>query len=478
MRGEHDDGVAYRSLLSLRNTPACAGNTARFASAAAVFTGTPPHARGTQRHGRVGRIVDRNTPACAGNTPSSVSPSPATAEHPRMRGEHHFVDIEADDDEGTPPHARGTRVAGQAGRVRVGNTPACAGNTETSSPTGSDSREHPRMRGEHSASQTQTMGSSGTPPHARGTQASDDALPRAAGNTPACAGNTLPMVSWRVAKSEHPRMRGEHSSSDGKRNGRNGTPPHARGTPHHRLAHHMPGGNTPACAGNTGREVARQARHPEHPRMRGEHAQSFRDTCSMNGTPPHARGTLRPPLDRHSSVRNTPACAGNTCSRRPPSAPSREHPRMRGEHGGPPYRPRRGLGTPPHARGTPCRRAQRSRRAWNTPACAGNTSAAAALRLSAGTPPHARGTHFLTCASRDQLGRPYSLCFVLGPLGAESVDLRPKRRYLAALLHPCRRAGFGVNFSFGCRMRVIPSKSTGRQWWSWTAKDSRCSPGR
>ncbi|TDO41223.1 hypothetical protein C8E87_4952 [Paractinoplanes brasiliensis] len=55
-----------------------------------------------------------------------------------------------------------------------------------------------------------------------------------------------------------------------------------------------------------------------------------------------------------------------------------------------------------------------------------------------------------------------------------SVPRRPNLRRLAALLQPEGKAGLKGD-SPGRRISITPSKSTGSQWWSCTAKESLCS---
>ena len=91
------------------NTPACAGKTAS--------------ASGRSDHWWW------NTPTCAGKTADSVTASPTTGEHPRLRGEDFVNFLGRLADGGTPPPARGRRGRRGPRAPRHGNTPACAGKT-------------------------------------------------------------------------------------------------------------------------------------------------------------------------------------------------------------------------------------------------------------------------------------------------------------------------------------------------------------
>ena len=74
-----------------------------------MASGSPPHARG-----RLPLILDAVekpgiTPACAGKTQKSQGSPPSYADHPRMRGEDEFLDVQTGIYDGSPPHARGRR---------------------------------------------------------------------------------------------------------------------------------------------------------------------------------------------------------------------------------------------------------------------------------------------------------------------------------------------------------------------------------
>ena len=50
-------------------------------------------------------------------------------DHPRMRGEHGDISINANDNQGSSPHARGTQPRIPLPQGADGIIPACAGNT-------------------------------------------------------------------------------------------------------------------------------------------------------------------------------------------------------------------------------------------------------------------------------------------------------------------------------------------------------------
>ena len=229
------------------------------------------------------------------------------------------------------------------------------------------------MRGEYSAFFTWLRKEKGSPPHARGIPHRPRQNHCEIRITPACAGNTLCRSSPIVAFRDHPRMRGEYLTATRWPDSSRGSPPHARGIQPRLTLPLVLIGITPACAGNT-----RSRRQPgeiprDHPRMRGE----YTDVCALEdgtqGSPPHARGirTVLAVDSVHQGI--TPACAGNTECRLLFWVSVRDHPRMRGEY----YLSIPGmrfcLGSPPHARGIRGHALGSNRQSGITPACAGNT---------------------------------------------------------------------------------------------------------
>ena len=172
-------------------------------------------------------------------------------------------------------------------------------------------REHPRLRGEDSGVDAGHGRASGTPPPARGRHISETAGRELSGNTPACAGKTGRSGAPGRARREHPRLRGEDSRA-------------CTSQPRRRR-------NTPACAGKTSRSFMSTAWRSEHPRLRGEDRKGRGYAMHQHGTPPPARG-------RRSRRR------GRTSS-------STEHPRLRGEDIFQVRDDRAEHGTPPPARG-------------------------------------------------------------------------------------------------------------------------------
>ena len=171
--------------------PACAGSTQSPSHAPLWGWGSSPHARGAQQPqgGRVRR--EGIIPACAGSTGDPEDAKIRRRDHPRMRGEHFWPVVFHALHAGSSPHARGALGQPPTGAAYAGIIPACAGSTSASRFCATASRDHPRMRGEHSGTNAKTSARMGSSPHARGAHRVERVLVERDGIIPACAGSTL-----------------------------------------------------------------------------------------------------------------------------------------------------------------------------------------------------------------------------------------------------------------------------------------------
>ena len=290
----HGRGTQPRPRFRVRVrglTPAWAGNTSSGEHTEKNGRGSPPHGRGTHEPRPELPEITRLTPAWAGNTGPILASAACCEAHPRMGGEHSTNRPSSVVLPGSPPHGRGTPRRARRARHPPRLTPAWAGNTPI--------RTSPRRR------------PSGSPPHGRGTRVHVPVDGDVLGLTPAWAGNTASCLAPRSGGGAHPRMGGEHVWRPRTAHLLAGSPPHGRGTrPAPSGADRRPG-LTPAWAGNTagagrGRyrprahprmggehpeRSGREAATPAHPRMGGEHRHAWPADASLEGSPPHGRGT-------------------------------------------------------------------------------------------------------------------------------------------------------------------------------------------
>ena len=399
-------------------------------SSASMAGGSAPHARGTRRWRARRRFSCRFSPACAGNTRESAWRTAPAPVQPRMRGEHLCTSCLRSETIGSAPHARGTRQSQRPGFPRRRFSPACAGNTERCKVALMNGPVQPRMRGEHFSPNLGYSASAGSAPHARGTQLSGARRQNRFRFSPACAGNTRPRAFQHDLCPVQPRMRGEHAFSKKEWDDRGGSAPHARGTQCGEDLDYVRRRFSPACAGNTPR--GRQTNDPRtvQPRMRGEHKVYSVMAVFRPGSAPHARGTRRFLASAQGLYRFSPACAGNTPAAAPRSRRSSVQPRMRGEHPEcPPVRPAKN-GSAPHARGTHWRLVSKRIKARFSPACAGNTPRGRQTNDPRTVQPRMRGEH-----------KVYSVMAVFRPGSAPHA----RGTHLAK-----REIQYGVRFSPAC----------------------------
>ena len=98
---------------------------------------------------------------------------------------------DSQEDTGSSPHTRGAPVAAERARLDSGIIPAYAGSTPTPCTSWASIRDHPRIRGEHSALACLHLPHQGSSPHTRGARDGGTQNLEAFGIIPAYAGSTL-----------------------------------------------------------------------------------------------------------------------------------------------------------------------------------------------------------------------------------------------------------------------------------------------
>ena len=232
-------------------------------------------------------------------------------DHPRIRGEH-TVDVGADRRRcGSSPHTRGARrrAIGELGLGRI--IPAYAGSTKSTSTPPETFEDHPRIRGEHIRGVEALLPLDGSSPHTRGARF--------------CR---RPCGRWRR---DHPRIRGEHDDRQEHVAELGGSSPHTRGARFVETIHSNALGIIPAYAGST---------------------YDFDVWCwNSCGSSPHTRGAPSPGGMSRAGTRIIPAYAGSTPPWRASCVAPADHPRIRGEHAKQALNTVYGKGSSPHTRG-------------------------------------------------------------------------------------------------------------------------------
>ena len=149
-------------------------------------------------------------PAYAGSTQAEPERLRVSGDHPRVCGEHHGRHRSGSNGRGSSPRMRGARLCGGMTGTPARIIPAYAGSTVPHSAQEHQTKDHPRVCGEHEVpgyGHDNTVGSS---PRMRGAHQRRIPVDPASGIIPAYAGSTglLPLLIWYAA--DHPRVCGEH----------------------------------------------------------------------------------------------------------------------------------------------------------------------------------------------------------------------------------------------------------------------------
>ena len=129
--------------------------------------------------------------------------------------------------------------------------PAYAGSTHHPQPSAPPSRDHPRIRGEHTMTAHSSGAAAGSSPHTRGAPSSGRISSRSTRIIPAYAGSTQCTELRAIVEQDHPRIRGEHEDDDPGVFECFGSSPHTRGARDDFLGDGLAAGIIPAYAGST-----------------------------------------------------------------------------------------------------------------------------------------------------------------------------------------------------------------------------------
>ena len=235
-----------------------------------------------------------------------------TKDHPRLRGDHSGKQQDYGEALGSPPLAQGPLGLGCDQPVGDGITPAYAGTTGTIWPSVPYHTDHPRLRGDHIMNFCKCFRYKGSPPLTRGPpcKVSTDCL--VAGITPAYAGTTISMQESNGFSRDHPRLRGDHCLFTSVSLAPLGSPPLTRGPRLVAVTAVSISRITPAYAGTTDWGVRLRRSFTDHPRLRGDHSGPHRGQRGQLGSPPLTRGPLIFYFHVLQYVGITPAYAGTT----------------------------------------------------------------------------------------------------------------------------------------------------------------------
>ena len=336
-----------------RDHPRLRGEHTKLPKLTTSKRGSSPLTRGTRAPDTWTGLPSGIIPAYAGNTCQRPGRESPRSDHPRLRGEHLASAIQFISGLGSSPLTRGTRHLRAGDVVHDGIIPAYAGNTDHPAPPSQSKQDHPRLRGEHAVVGGGWVAGSGSSPLTRGTRERTLARPVPLWIIPAYAGNTSCSSRFTRSCRDHPRLRGEHSAAVRLNFHICGSSPLTRGTLEAQFSPEALRGIIPAYAGNTVLGRLPDRRLADHPRLRGEHETWSEPGSTSMGSSPLTRGTRGPWGLAATAARIIPAYAGNTSRWLRSRKTRKDHPRLRGEHWCPPSLCRCYSGSSPLTRGTP-----------------------------------------------------------------------------------------------------------------------------
>ena len=192
----------------------------------------------------------------------------------------------------------------------------------------------------------------GSAPRVRGTDAQQCRRLLCARFSPACAGNGFLRRAKTQRVAVQPRVCGERSPSGPWCQRRRGSAPRVRGTGHQPDQRRSSVRFSPACAGNGSVRRTMMSSHAVQPRVCGER-QVFRSMPSrVFGSAPRVRGTATMVDTVQDAIRFSPACAGNGQKKRSKSTTRTVQPRVCGERAGSLPVAKVFFGSAPRVRGT------------------------------------------------------------------------------------------------------------------------------
>ena len=130
--------------------------------------GSSPHPRGALSEAPTTVVEQRIIPASAGSTQLPCDGIKGMRDHPRIRGEHHRRGGVGHQGTGSSPHPRGAPGPPWSGGRPSGIIPASAGSTTVCRCRRTGTKDHPRIRGEHHFLSFPFILCGGSSPHPRG----------------------------------------------------------------------------------------------------------------------------------------------------------------------------------------------------------------------------------------------------------------------------------------------------------------------
>ena len=262
-------------LSAHRDHPRGCGENFIFSISISSEYGSPPRMRGKHAATVLMHGIRRITPADAGKTKPRLRGFSGSGDHPRGCGENRIQGCCPLQPTGSPPRMRGKPLRGVFGCAAIGITPADAGKTEGVHLFAPPKKDHPRGCGENHDLHMRTNGNGGSPPRMRGKPLGADYAPSESGITPADAGKTRFGQNPIKTRQDHPRGCGENIARNAAGFTKYGSPPRMRGKRFRLRYHRSWCGITPADAGKTKLIYTYRRAVKDHPRGCGENTKKI-----------------------------------------------------------------------------------------------------------------------------------------------------------------------------------------------------------
>mgnify|MGYP007019849928 FL=1 len=174
-------------------------------------SGPSPRAWGARRPRRSTRTHPRTIPTCVGSTAGRSRRRWGRADHPHVRGEHLVWSWSTSRRNGPSPRAWGARDHRRRHQRRRRTIPTCVGSTSAAASATSPHSDHPHVRGEHSTSPGWRTRRGGPSPRAWGAPRLEAQRVARRRTIPTCVGSTNRLFESGTQSGDHPHVRGEHA---------------------------------------------------------------------------------------------------------------------------------------------------------------------------------------------------------------------------------------------------------------------------
>ena len=286
------------------------GGTEGTKSESLAIEGLSPRVRGNPGKPKAEGLLGGSIPACAGEPVRREGPGGRQRVYPRVCGGTRCLILAADAQAGLSPRVRGNHSTTNTANSASGSIPACAGEPKASSPDRFTERVYPRVCGGTTWTMATCTRSEGLSPRVRGNLTSTTPRPSGSGSIPACAGEPQPFVDLIQRVRVYPRVCGGTIGSVWPRGVNSGLSPRVRGNQGGAGLQRGGRGSIPACAGEPTGSSWSLTEPGVYPRVCGGTSHGLIWRSAITGLSPRVRGNRAVDHGECVLVGSIPACAG------------------------------------------------------------------------------------------------------------------------------------------------------------------------